>query len=93
MISIQPEPLHSEQSEPFFLPEASQAKQDTSTSTLGSVNGKYPARSRTRWRLPKIARANSCSVPCRSASVIRSSTASPSTCVNMGVCVASESRR
>ena len=40
-ISIQPEPLHNPQRLPSASqPSPSQAKQDTSTSTLGSVNGK-----------------------------------------------------
>ena len=66
---------------------------ETSTSTLGSVNGKKCGRRRTSRSSPKIARANASSVPLRSASVMSSSTASPSTWWNCGVCVASLSRR
>src|ERR1044072_7876480 len=39
-ISIQPVPLHRWQREPSRRKPASQLKQETSTSTLGSVNGK-----------------------------------------------------
>jgi hypothetical protein len=64
-----------------------------STSTLGSVNGKKPVRRRSSRSRPNIARANSSSVPFRSASVMPSSTARPSIWWNIGVCVASLSRR
>ena len=40
-----------------------QLKHETSTSTLGSVNGKKCGRSRTSRSSPKIARANVSSVP------------------------------
>ncbi len=70
-----------------------QRKQETSTSTLGSVNGKKWGRIRTSRSGPKIARAKVSSVPCRSASVIPVPTARPSIWLNIGVWVASESRR
>ena len=68
-------------------------KQEMSTSTLGSVKGKKCGRRRISRSGPKIARANASSVPFRSASVMSSSTARPSTWWNCGVCVASLSRR
>ena len=70
-----------------------QLKQETSTSTLGSVKGKKCGRSRTWRSSPKIARAKASSVPWRSASVTSVSTASPSIWWNCGVWVASESGR
>ena len=66
---------------------ASQLKQATSSSTLGSVNGKKCGRRRTSRSSPKTARANASSVPWRSASVMSSSTARPSSWWNCGVCV------
>ena len=92
-ISSQPVPLQRLQRAPSReLAVPSQWKHETSTSTLGSVNGKKCGRRRTSRSSPKIARANASSVPLRSASVMSSSTASPSIWWNCGVCVASESR-
>ena len=86
-------PLHSGQRSPSAVTPSVQLKHETSTSTLGSVNGKKCGRSRTSRSSPKIARANVSSVPCRSASVMSVSTASPSIWWNCGVWVASESGR
>lgn len=49
-----------------------------STSTLGSVKGKYEGRSRTFVELANIFFANSASMPCKSQRVIPLSTTSPS---------------
>jgi hypothetical protein len=90
-ISIQPTPLQSGSREPsgsFPLPP--QRKQETSTSTLGSVKGKNPGRKRVSRSGPKIPRASSSSVPFRSASVMSSPTASPSTWWKIGLWVASK---
>ena len=75
------------------MPVPSHWKQETSNSTLGSVKGKKCGRIRALRAPPKIARSISSSVPCRSASVIPSPIASPSTWWNIGLWVASESRR
>src|SRR5262249_5254675 len=50
----------------------------------GSVNGKNDGRNRIRERGPNISRANSSSVPFKSAMVMARSTASPSTWWNIG---------
>src|SRR5688572_23065488 len=71
MISIQPVPLTR------AAAAAAHSMQLTSTSALGSVNGKYDGRKRTRALLPNRPRANSASVPLRSTKVTSSSTASP----------------
>ena len=92
--SIQPIPLQRlQRSPPASSPLPSHWKQETSNSTLGSVKGKKWGRIRALRPAPKIALSISSSVPCRSASVIPSPIASPSTWWNIGLWVASESRR
>ena len=86
-ISSQPPCLQSRQPSPW------QTKHSTSTSAEGSVNGKNEGRKRIRERGPNISRANSSSVPLRSAIVIARSTASPSTWWNIGECVMSTTSR
>ena len=85
--SIQPVPLQSLQPLPPHW------KQDTSTSTEGSVNGKYEGLNRVLVYSPKIFFTNTSSMPWRSQSVMPSSTTSPSIWENMGECVASSSER
>jgi len=82
-ISIQPECLHTTQ------PAPSHRKQDTSTSTLGSVNGKKLVRNRVSRSAPNSDRAKYASVPLRSPSVMPRSTTRPSTWWKIGECVAS----
>ena len=60
-------------------PTPSHLKHDTPTSHPGSTNGKYAGPSRTRRRSPNRAFATASSVPFRSANVMPSSTARPST--------------
>ena len=67
-----------------------QRKQETSTCTLGSVKGKKSGRNRVSRSGPKIARANSSSVPFRSARVMSVPTARPSTWWKIGLWVASK---
>ena len=74
-------------------PAPAQAKQRTSTSAEGSVNGKNDGRKRIAAPGPNISRAKSSSVPLRSPMEILASTARPSTWWNIGECVLSESRR
>ena len=81
--SIQPVRPQSEQ------PSPSQTKQETATPSEGSVNGKKSVESLIRRSSPKSARIIASSVPFRSASVIPSSTARPSTWWKYGMCVAS----
>ncbi len=57
-------------------------KQLTSTSTLGSVNGKYDGRKRIFLSAPNIFLTTAFSVPLRSDKVISSSTTKPSICMN-----------
>ena len=93
-ISIQPWPLQRLQRSPEgSVPVPPHWKQETSTSTLGSVKGKKWGRSRTSRSSPKIARQSASSVPLRSARVSPSAIASPSIWWNIGLWVASESRR
>ena len=87
MISSQPECLQERQ------PLPPQSSQLTSTSMLGSVNGKKCGRTRMSRSPPKNSRVKCATVPLRSARVMPSSTTRPSTWWNIGVCVASESRR
>src|SRR2546427_753633 len=86
-ISSQPPCLQSRQ------PSPRQTKHSTSTSAEGSVNGKKDGRKRMRERGPNISRANSSSVPLRSAMVMPRSTASPSTWWNIGECDMSAAAR
>src|SRR2546422_804046 len=86
-ISSQPPCLQSRQPWPW------QTKQSMSTSAEGSVNGKNDGRKRIRDSGPNISRANSPSVPLRSAIVTLRSTASPSTWWNIGECDASATSR
>ena len=85
--SIQPVPLHKEQPLPWHW------KQLTSTSTDGSVNGKYEGRRRVVTFFPNIFFTSWSSIPFKSHSVIPLSTTRPSICVNIGECVASSSER
>ena len=86
-ISIQPVPLQS------LHPLPPHSKQLQSTSTDGSVNGKYEGRSLVVVPSPYTFLTKTSSMPFKSQSVIFSSTTSPSICENIGECVASSSER
>src|SRR6266699_3341724 len=88
--SIQAAPLHFEQvPPPAAVPVPPQKGQETSNSTLGSVNGKYLGRKRVFTLGPKNCFTKYSMVPVKSQKVMSESTASPSTWWNMKECVAS----